>query len=164
MVQKIQTRTNEPMCFVTFEDSTAQIELIVFPKIIKEFPNAWQVGKLLLIYGKINTKDNQVKLVVDRVKELEGRVEELEIKITDPLILQSVQKDDSGSINIFIPRGTTAEALNDIKIKLATNKGETPVLVYVPNGDSGPKKVKLPFGINYTKKLADDICKRLIKN
>ncbi len=163
-VQKIQTRTKETMAFVTFEDSTGQTELIIFPKIMKQYPDLWQVGKILLAFGKVNTKDNQIKIICERAKELEGNVEELDIKITDPLITQSVKLDDAGMVHIFIPRGTSTEALNDIKLKLATNKGETPVLVYVPNGTTGPKKVKLPFGINYNEKLADEIRKRLTKN
>jgi len=166
-LQKIQTRTKEQMFFATFEDSSARTELIVFPKIIKQFPDLWSVGKILLVFGKVNTKDNQIKIICERAKEVEEQMSEMEeqsIKITDPLITQSVKQDSSGSVNIFIPRGTSAEALNDIKLKLSLNKGETPVVVYVPNGASGPKKVKLPFGIDYTSKLADEICKRLAKN
>ena len=163
-IQRIQTRTKEPMNFVTFEDSTGQTELVVFPKIIKDFPNVWEVGKVLLIYGKVNTKDNQIKVIVDRAKVLEGNLEDIDVKITDPLISQSVRLDEKGEVNIFIPRGTSAEALNDINVKLAANKGEFPVLVYVPNGQSGPKRVRLPFRISYTDKLADDIRKRLSKN
>ncbi len=166
-LQRIQTRTNELMYFATFEDSTGQTELIVFPKIIKQYPELWFVGKILLIFGKVNTKDNQIKIICERAREVKEKMSEMqeqEITITDPLITQSVKKDTTGAINIFIPRGTSSEALNDIKLLLAKNTGETPVLVFVPNGISGPKKVKLPFGINYTSNLADKICKRLAQN
>lgn len=163
-IQKIQTRTKETMYFIMFEDSTGQAELIVFPKTIKQYPDLWQVGKILLVYGKVNTKDNQVKIICERAKELEGKVEDVDIKITDPLITQSVKQDNTGLVHVFIPRGIGTETLNDIKFKLASNKGDTPVVVYVPNGATGPKKVKLPFGITFNQKLADDICKRLAKN
>jgi hypothetical protein len=89
---------------------------------------------------------------------------DLETPVVDPLISQSVRQDADGTVNIFIPRGTGTEALNDIKYKLAANKGETSVFVYVPNGPSGPKKVKLPFGISFSEKLANDIRKRLHQN
>lgn len=163
-IQKIQTRTKEPMCFAVLEDSTGQIELIVFPKFVKQYPNLWQIGKILLVYGRVSTKDDQIKIICEKAKELEEGMEELEVKITDPLITQSVKQDSNGLVSIFIPRGTSAKALNDIKMKLASNKGETPVVVYVPNGDNGPKKVRLPFNINFNQKLADDICKRLAEN
>ncbi len=169
-IQKIQTRTKETMYFVIFEDTTARIELIVFPKVIKQYPEIWEVGRLLLVSGKVNTKDsqgnqnNQIKIIVEKIKEVEANLEELDTKITDPLITQSVKEDKDGTISIYIPRGTAAEALNDIKRQLANNKGEHAVVVYVPNGASGPKKVRLPHGINYNAKIAEDICKRLARN
>jgi len=170
IVQKIQTRTKESMYFVTLEDTSGQIELIVFPKTIKQYPDIWEVGKLLIVSGRVNTKDsqgnqnNQIKIIIEKAKELEENLKETEIKITDPLITQSVKQEHDGTISIYIPRGTSAEALNDIKRQLALNKGEFPVVVYVPNGESGPKKVRLPFGINYTTTLAEDICKRITAN
>ena len=170
IIQKIQTRTKEAMYFATLEDTSGQIELIVFPKTIKQYPDIWEVGKLLVVSGRVNTKDsqgnqnNQIKIIIEKAKELEGNLEELEIKITDPLITQSVKQESDGTISIYIPRGTSAEALNDIKRQLALNKGDFSVVVYVPNGASGPKKVRLPFGINYTTTLAEDICKRLAAN
>lgn len=163
-IQKVMTRTKQLMYFSWFEDHTGKTELIVFPKVIEETPDLWVSGNIILVRGKVSTKDGQIKVIVDKAIKLEGDMGEAEIRIIDPLISQSVQLESSGTVNIFIPRGTTAEALNDIKYKLAANKGEAPVFVFVPNGPSGPKKVKLPFGIKYTEKLADSIRKRLNEN
>ncbi len=159
-IQKIQTRTKQTMYFVPFEDGTAKTEIIVFPKIIDENPDIWQVGKVLLVRGKVSTKDAQIKIICEKAVILERNMEE-DILLTDPLITQSVKIDKTGTVNIFIPRGISAETLRDINIKLAAHKGETPVVIYVPNGASGPKKLRLPFGINYNEKLADSIRKRL---
>jgi DNA polymerase-3 subunit alpha len=163
-VQKVMTRTKQLMYFCWFEDSVAKTELIVFPKVIEESPDLWVTGNVLLVRGKVSTKDNQVKVIVDKAIKLEGNMGDAETLVVDPLITQSVKLESDGTINIFIPRGTSADALNDIKYKLAANKGEAPVFVFVPNGPSGPKKVKLPFGINYTEKLGDSIRKRLHEN
>lgn len=163
-VQKVMTRTKQLMYFCWFEDSLAKTELIVFPKVIEQSPDLWVVGNVLLIRGKLSTKDNQIKVIVDKAIKLEGNMGDADIQVTDPLLTQSVRTDTNGDINIFIPRGTSADALNDIKYKLAANKGDSPVYVFVPNGPSGPKKVKLPFGISYTEKLGDSIRKRLHEN
>lgn len=160
-IHKIQTRSKENMVFAVVEDFTANTELIVFPKLLNENPELWQNGKILLVRGKVSTKDGQIKVIVERVREAEDNMDLSEFQITDPLIAQSVQKDKDGVVNIFIPRGTSSEALNDLKITLASNKGDTPVMVFVPNGASGPKKVKLPFGIDFNEKLVKAICKRL---
>jgi len=163
-VQKIMTRTKQLMYFCWFEDSVSKTELIVFPKVIEETPDLWVVGNVLLIRGKVSTKDNQVKVIVDKAIKLEGNMGDAEIQVIDPLLTQSVRIETDGVISIYIPRGTSADALNDIKYKLAANKGDSPVFVFVPNGPTGPKKVKLPFGIQYTEKLGDSIRKRLHEN
>lgn len=163
-IQKVMTRTKQMMYFCWFEDHTGKTELIVFPKVIEESPDLWVVSNVLLVRGKVSTKDGQVKVIVDKAIKLEENMEGADIQVVDPLITQSVRVEQDGTVNIFIPRGTTTEALNDIKYKLAANKGDAPVFVYVPNGPSGPKKVKLPFGIKYTEKLGDSIRKRLHEN
>jgi len=163
-LQKIQTRNNQTMYFAGIEDDTAKTELIVFPKIVEEDATFWSVGKAILVKGKVSTKDNQIKVIVDKAVVMEGNMIDEDVKVVDPLISQSVQKDKDGNISIYIPRGTTTEALNDIKYKLAANKGDSSVIVFVPNGATGPKKVRLPFGIDFTEKLADSLRKRLSQN
>lgn len=167
-LHKIQTRAKQDMYFVGFEDHTGKTELIVFPGVLEENKDVWVVGGAILVRGKVSTKDAQIKVIVEKVLTLEGSsMTEEDIqdsKVVDPLITQSVRLDNDGTVNIFVPRGTVNEALNDIKYKLAANKGDTPVIVYVPNGATGPKKVKLPFGIEYSEKLAESIRKRLHAN
>jgi DNA polymerase III alpha subunit len=159
-----QGEAKENMLFVGFEDFTGTTELLVFPKILSENTDIWQVGKILLVRGKVSTKDGQIKILTERAREVEENMDLSEFQITDPLIAQSVQMGKDGVVNIYIPRGTSPEALNDLKITLASNKGETPVMVFVPNGPSGPKKVKLPFGVDYNDRLVKSICKRLSEN
>lgn len=160
-IHKIQTRKKENMIFAGLEDSTGSTEIIVFPKSLSENQEMWNPGNVLLIKGKVSTKDNQIKIILEKAREVSDDMVDEDFQITDPLISQSVKIDNDGTVNIYIPRGTSAVALNDLKITLATNKGENPVYVYVPNGPSGPKKVKLPFGIKYNDKLGKLICKRL---
>jgi DNA polymerase-3 subunit alpha len=163
-IQKVMTRTKQLMYFSWFEDSVGKTELIIFPKVIEENPDLWVVGNVLLIRGKVSTKDNQIKVIVEKAIKLEENMGDADTQVVDPLITQSVKNETDGTVKIFIPRGTTTDALNDIKYKLAANKGESPVFVFVPNGPTGPKKVKLPFGIKYTEKLGDSIRKRLSEN
>lgn len=163
-IQKVMTRTNQMMYFSWFEDSVSKTELIVFPKVIEEYPDLWVAGNVLLVRGKVSTKDNQIKVIVDKAIKLPENMEDVETQVVDPLLTQSVRIEADGIVTIYIPRGTMSDALNDIKYKLAANKGETPVFVFVPNGPTGPKKVKLPFGIKYTEKLGDSIRKRLSEN
>lgn len=163
-IHKIQTRKKENMIFAGIEDSTGSTEIIVFPKMLSENLEMWNTGKVLLIKGKVSTKDGQIKIILENAKEVSEDMIDEDFQITDPLISQSVKLDKDGTVHIYIPRGTSPQSLNDLKITLATNKGENTVFVYVPNGPTGPKKVKLPFGIKYDEKLGKLICKRLSEN
>ncbi len=68
--KKIYTKTNEPMLFVTVEDLTDSVEVIVFPSILKDTASCWDVDKIIAIDGKISTKDNDAKIICNAVKEV----------------------------------------------------------------------------------------------
>jgi len=70
-VKKITTKNNNLMAFVSLEDKTAQIEVIVFPKILQTSADLWQEGKLVLIKGRVDDRDGTIKFIAQQVCELE---------------------------------------------------------------------------------------------
>uniref|UniRef100_A0A7C4M281 DNA polymerase III subunit alpha n=1 Tax=candidate division CPR3 bacterium TaxID=2268181 RepID=A0A7C4M281_UNCC3 len=68
-IQKIMTRSKEPMLFVVFEDFMAQTELLVFPKVLAEKPDFWVEGKIVIAQGKVSTKDAAIKILVNKFDE-----------------------------------------------------------------------------------------------
>jgi len=70
-VKRIYTKKGEPMVFATIEDSSGQVELLVFPKILEQNPHLWQVDSIIACAGKISDKDDEVKILCDRVSVLE---------------------------------------------------------------------------------------------
>lgn len=68
-IKKIFTRNNDAMLFVKIEDG-AVMEVIVFPKLLVETAAVWQEGKIVVCQGTISDKDGQLKLLVNRVIEL----------------------------------------------------------------------------------------------
>jgi DNA polymerase-3 subunit alpha len=69
-IQKIFTRSNESMLFVKIEDTVGNIELLVFPSILKETTEIWEEGKIVLCQGKLSDKDQEIKLLVNRAVQL----------------------------------------------------------------------------------------------
>ncbi len=69
-IQKITTRTNESMFFVKIEDLAGSLEILVFPSLLKETVNIWQEGKVVLCQGKLSDKDQEKKLLCNKVIEL----------------------------------------------------------------------------------------------
>lgn len=65
-IKKIITRKNETMLFVKIEDAISNIELLVFPSLLKETPLLWQEGRVIICQGKISEKDQDLKLLVNK--------------------------------------------------------------------------------------------------
>lgn len=148
-IHKILTRKNEPMVFAQFEDKTGTTELIIFPTILTKYNSLIREGAVLYVKGKINNKDNQLKILVDVVEDLktkEGHTKEVSTNF--------VQMD--GAAQITIPEEATEGDLNILKLILSKNKGQTETYVLLPNGE-GPKKVKMPFGIDFSDELVSEI-------
>ena len=68
--KKIITKNGQPMVFVNVEDLSSSIEVIVFPTTLQRYPSMWEEDKMVLLSGKINNKDGELKLLCDEVKEL----------------------------------------------------------------------------------------------
>lgn len=148
-VHKIFTRKNEKMLFVTIEDTVGSIELIVFPSVLEKYPTRFEEGKILLVTGKVNTKENDLKVLVENARELDITT----IKRDEEI----VQKGDDDIIRVNVPRGMGEEKLTKLKEILIAHKGDMETMVYIPNGGEEVKKVKLPFGVKHSDGLEKEI-------
>ena len=70
-VQKIFLKNqNKAMLFVTIEDLSGRIELLVFPKTLERLEGLFGEDKVILTEGKLSDKDGNFKLIVDDAKEI----------------------------------------------------------------------------------------------
>jgi DNA polymerase-3 subunit alpha len=69
-IQKIITKTGRPMLFVTLEDEKAKIEVLVFPNTLEKTATVWQEDKPVIITGRLDDKDGNLKLLCEEVREL----------------------------------------------------------------------------------------------
>ena len=66
-IKKIVTKKNESMLFVKIEDAVASVELLIFPKLLKETLAIWQSGRAIICEGSVSDKDQDVKLLINQV-------------------------------------------------------------------------------------------------
>ncbi len=75
-VREITTKNGANMAFVKVEDKTGELEIIVFPKTYESSRDLWEVDRVLLVQGKVNTKDRdgkrgqEIKIMADKVREI----------------------------------------------------------------------------------------------
>lgn len=69
-VKKKVTKSDATMAFITVEDVTGGIEIIVFPKIYERLRALLNVGSVLLISGRLSLReDEEAKLVLDTAEK-----------------------------------------------------------------------------------------------
>ena len=116
-IQKILTKSNEPMLFCTIEDTLARTEILVFPKILKQNNLIWQTDNIVLVEGRTNTKDGALKIIAENVQEI--------------AVQQSI-KERPPKITIVLPAKAKRTLLEEIKLVLQTFPGDLPVYLRIP--------------------------------
>lgn len=113
-VQKIITRTNESMLFVKIEDLSGNIEVLVFPGLLKETHALWQEGKVILGQGKLSDKDQEIKLLCNRAQELTLENTEQEINDFTKTRNNGIKQTVSMPANAIKPINTSGVINKDI--------------------------------------------------
>jgi DNA polymerase-3 subunit alpha len=68
--RRIITKKEEPMGFVTIEDLEGSVEVIIFPRVWQTVENFMREGEVLVVQGKVQIEDEDVKILADRVNRL----------------------------------------------------------------------------------------------
>lgn len=68
--KKIVTKTGKPMLFSMVEDLSAKIEVVVFPSVLEKHPNAWAENTVVVLTGKMDSRDGNLKLLCDTAKPI----------------------------------------------------------------------------------------------
>jgi len=69
-IQKIITKKGQPMLFVTLEDLSDNLEVLVFSETLLKHPLVWQENKAVMVSGRLSWRDEEPKLICDEVREL----------------------------------------------------------------------------------------------
>ncbi|QQS61319.1 MAG: DNA polymerase III subunit alpha [Candidatus Moraniibacteriota bacterium] len=183
-VKEIHLKDKKTMAFVTLENTTGSIEALVFPKTYKKTKETWTSGSLVIIDGKISTKDGECKLITNSVAPLQRDALEMinRIKATRAMYHQDTQKEPASISSqqtthqkitsenevlpsfieekdnvliIFIPENTSKKTLEELSLYLQTcPKGEMLIFLKLKN-----KTIKTSFSLSF-----DDTHKKNIQN
>ncbi|PIR94850.1 DNA polymerase III subunit alpha, partial [Candidatus Falkowbacteria bacterium CG10_big_fil_rev_8_21_14_0_10_37_6] len=173
-IKKIVTKNNENMLFVKIEDRLANIELLIFPRLLKETEGVWQEGNGVICRGKLSNKDNELKVLCDKAEKLESeKIKKIAARFFK--MNKAQHRNDSGNVSAppvnlqYQPNPSTqqflklkiqdinnSEALNEIKKILAKHKGGNKVLFYVPKG-SGLQVIETGFKVDKNNGLVEKL-------
>lgn len=142
-VKSITTKKGDPMAFATMEDFTGSIELIIFPKLLKENAALWSGDALLVVRGKVNDRDNQRKILVDSAVPLaEAQVRSRPKAMKQPSAASGTHE---GVKAIFLTLDATVDRSKLLAVKelLGTMAGDIPVTCTI----DGPTPQRIETGL-----------------
>lgn len=172
--KKIITRSGDAMLFVKIEDQITNVELLVFPRTLKENPDIWQDGKTVLVHGRVSDKDQDVKFLVNKggVMNLETAVQDLSAFMDmaskiKPRPNFKKKTDDSSDksaapkavqvgnpLKIILHETVNPEIMENLRNLLVNNQGDDKVFMRVmQNGER--KVIETGFRVKNTKELVE---------
>lgn len=111
-------KNNSEMAFVKAEDTTGAIDMVVFPKLYQDCKNLLSDGKVVIVTGKVDFREDEISFIVEKMEE--------------------IKHDDSH--HVIIPTGTSKEKLLELKRVLDNNIGDEKITL---DFESDPSKFEL---------------------
>ena len=176
-IREIMTKKGQKMAFVKFEDKHGESEAILFPSTYEQTIGIWAIDNIMLMRGKVNSRDREGKLI-DDVKILVDDAREITIeqataytprgrKLAVPkspklsklvaikgsaaatLVNDSPDKTTVAPERVYIRlvSGDDNKMLLSLKQAIDEHQGATEV-VLVLGADNHKQIIKLPTGLN----------------
>ncbi|MBI4091059.1 MAG: DNA polymerase III subunit alpha [Candidatus Komeilibacteria bacterium] len=141
--KKIVTKNGKPMLFVTIEDSTDSMELVVFPKLVEQNPGIWYEQTLVQATGKLSDKEGIPKILVEHAELL-----------TEEKMQRAQRSTDAGKkLWLRLPHGWSKENIQELKSVLEKYPGSMSVYLIMQNG--AERKIKTSLKVAHSRQLTD---------
>lgn len=95
-IKDVTTKKGDRMAILQLEDLTGSTEAVVFPKTFDKVKHLLEKDKRLMIWGKIDRRDEQTQLIIDDMQPIESvrmvRVELTREQASDRQVLEQLKK------------------------------------------------------------------------
>ena len=94
-IKEVVTKKGDRMAILQLEDLTGSTEAVVFPKTFDKVKHLLEKDKRLMVWGKIDRRDEQTQLIIDNMQPIESvrmvRVELTREQASDRQVLQQLK-------------------------------------------------------------------------
>ncbi len=150
-VKRIITKKGDAMLFVTIEDSTSGVELLVFPKVLEQYPHMWQEDSIIVCSGKISDKDDEVKILCDKAAIVTydniDQVRSLFAQGKSGMSVRRHEPPQGKKVELHVPANLDYEVSKQLYSLMYTYPG-IDSLTLVVISDLGQQKMPTSFKIN----------------
>ncbi len=168
-VRVISTKKNQPMAFVKMEDLSGHMEMVVFPKVYRQNVGLWKEDQPILLTGKLNDRDDELKILVDSAQPLSPDLDPqkltniglTKLEDTPPPASKSETIESTAPndlVYIKIPSPCRPEVFEKIKQALLTaDKGLHQVMLLLPKTGQKYEKLQTNFFVQKNNVLRTSI-------
>ena len=142
------TRKGDPMAFVTIEDLSGEIEIVVFPGLLSSIGYLLVNDTAILVKGTISAKDDDVSILADRISLLKENSPDAGTKSDTKKGVLYIKIDDVGT-----------EKYQKVRSIICDFRGDTEVVFYSENKKKYIKEKGLLT--RFTKSLFEKLCELL---
>jgi DNA polymerase-3 subunit alpha len=137
-VREIVTKkSNAEMAFMTIQDETGTLDVVVFPNLYKDVKEMIAGYPAVIVSGKLDDRNDSLSLLADSIQTEEDL------------------KDREGKFVITIPKGASVDSLKNLKNILSEHPGgQVVALMFEGNGKD---QIKVPFGVAWEADLSQKI-------
>jgi DNA polymerase-3 subunit alpha len=133
-IQRVMTKNGAEMAFIKVEDFGGGIEVLVFPKVLKNSEDVIQKDNMVLIKGKVSEKDKILKILADQIQGIKPASKKIQ------------------GLFLTIPRGSDKELLKRLKEIILTHQGNVPIILKIPQ-NGGFKEIKVKSSVKVSETL-----------
>lgn len=149
-------KSNQQMAFAVLEDQTGKIDLVIFPKTYMESKKYWNEDALTLVEGRVEYREEALSLIVNRVIEVGA-----DQKNDDNADRNSDVFANRDENILVIPKGLDRNKLVALNSLLLSRSGDDRLTLIFENGRNGGRRVRVPFGVDYSKKVQKEVVELL---
>lgn len=141
----VTKKSNSEMAFITVQDESGSMDVVIFPKLYSETKSLWSTSPTILITGKTDDRDDKISILADTIETED--------------MLSGKTTSQTEKFTITIPKGASSEKLFALRQILKKHPGGQPVSLRFEG--NGTDEIKVPFGVTWEENLSREISQLL---
>lgn len=157
MKKVLTKKTAAEMAFITISDGISTISAVVFPKTFDTSKGFLYKDEVVLATGRIDKREEEISFVIESINLFEPE------KMASAPESQEMpeRKKILKTVEIYIPNGTALPVLQMVNKTLRSYPGQIEVSLLLSSGTSELRRLSLPFSIDPSPILEEEINKLL---
>ncbi len=152
-IREILTKKGQKMAFLQLEDLTGTTEIILFPSVYQQNSNLWVKDNVVIINGKVNTKNKDgqnngdIKLIAESASLVTLELANTITSSLDGPGAKPINESITSKLYIKLETSENELLLKSLKQIIDNHSGDTQVILVLGN-ELNKQAIRLPSGID----------------